>query len=119
MAPPCRSKARSAKTSALSRSGRDIEVTDLRVGTNGADPSSVSRFVDFGQIRREEAQYPRFLRNSSRAGSFGAVCFLGSGAGGVGKGAAGALAAGAAGRAAGSGAELPLPAPGAAMGVDS
>lgn len=28
--------------------GRDIEVTDLRVGVDGADPSSVSRFVDLG-----------------------------------------------------------------------
>ena len=29
-------------------SGRDIEVDDLRIGVNGADPKSVSRFVDLG-----------------------------------------------------------------------
>jgi hypothetical protein len=29
-------------------SGRDIEVTDLRIGVNGAKPSSVSQFVDLG-----------------------------------------------------------------------
>ena len=28
--------------------GRDIEVTDLRIGVNGADPTSVSQFVDLG-----------------------------------------------------------------------
>ena len=28
--------------------GRDIEVTDLRIGVDGAEPSSVSQFVDLG-----------------------------------------------------------------------